>query len=232
MDDEVQDVSKVPYASVVGCLMYVMDGTRTDLAQAVSVVSKFLSTLRRLHWDAVKWIFRYLRGTTNYGIMLSRQQGDPSVAGYVEVNYARDLDDRRSTTSYVFTLVGGPICWRSMVQPLVALSTTESEYMAVVEAAKKAVWLTGLVKELGIQQGGVQLHCDSQSAIYLGKNQVYHARTKHIDVRFHRIRELVSSGELLLEKVHSFENAADMLTKPVTIDKFKHCLDLINVSKC
>ena len=76
------------------------------------------------------------------------------------------------------------------------------------------------------------LHCDSQSAIYLAKNQVYHARTKHIDVRFHRIRELVSSGELLLEKVHTSENATDMLTKPVTTDKFKHCLDLVNISRC
>ena len=93
-------------------------------------------------------------------------------------------------------------------------------------------WLTGLVKELGIQQGGVQLHCDSQSAIFLAKNQVYYARTKHIDVRFHKIRELVSSGELLLEKIHTSENAADMLTKPVTTEKFKHCLDLINISRC
>ena len=149
----------------------------------------------------------------------------------MDVEYARDLNDRRSTTGYVFTLAGGLICWRSMIQSLVALSTTESEYMAVAEAAKEALWLTGLVKELVIQQGGVLLHCDSQSAIYLTKNQVYHARTKHIDVRFHRIRELVSSSELLLEKVHTSENAADMLTKPVTADKFKHCLDLVNISR-
>ena len=182
--------------------------------------------------DAVKWIFRYLKGTSDYGIMFSRKQSDPSVVGYVDADYAGDLTDRRSTTGYVFTLVGGPICWRSMVQPIVALSTTESEYIAVAEAAKEALWLTGLVKELGVQQGGVQLHCDNQSAIYLAKNQVYHARTKHIDVRFHKIRELVSSGELLLEKVHTSKNAADMLTKPVTTDKFKHCLNLINVSSC
>ena len=85
-----------------------------------------------------------------------------------------------------------------MIQSLVALSTTKSKYIAIVEATKESLWLTGLVKELGIQQGKVQLYCDNQSAIYLAKNQVYHARTKHIDVRFHKIRELVSSGELLL----------------------------------
>jgi hypothetical protein len=123
--------------------------------------------------------------------------------GYVDADYAGDLDDRRSTTGYVFTLTGGPICWKSMIQSTVAMSTTEAEYMAAAEAAKEALWLTGLVKELGIQQGGVPLYCDSQSAIYLAKNQVYHARTKHIDVRFHKIRELVTTSELLLEKIHT-----------------------------
>src|SRR5436190_18172901 len=87
--------------------------------------------------------------------------------------------------------------------------------MAVAEAAKEALWLTGLVKELGIQQGGVRLYCDSQSAIYLAKHQVYHARTKHIDVRYHKIAELVASGALLLEKIHTSVNATDILTKPV-----------------
>ena len=103
-----------------------------------------------------------------------------------------------------------------MVQSLVALSTIKSEYMVVVEAAKEALWLTELVKEMGIQQSEVQLHYDNHSAIFLEKNKVYHARTKHIDVRFHKIKELVSSSELLLEKIHTSKNAANMLTKPVT----------------
>ena len=104
--------------------------------------------------------------------------------------------------------------------------------MAIAKAAKKSLWLIGLAKELGIQQGGVKLYCDNQSAIYLAKNQMYHARTKHIYVRFHKIRELVSSSELLLVKVHTSKNTANMLTKPVTTEKFKHCLNLINVSSC
>ncbi|KAE8715006.1 hypothetical protein F3Y22_tig00110187pilonHSYRG00417 [Hibiscus syriacus] len=151
--------------------------------------------------------------------------------GYVDLYYACDLDNRRHG---FFTLGGGPICWKSIVQSVVALSTTEAEYMAAAEAAKEALWLTGLVKELGVQQGGVQLLCDNQSVIHLAKNQVYRVRTKHIDVRFHKIRELVASGEILFQKVHTDENAADMFTKPVTTvttDKFKHFLDLLNVSK-
>jgi hypothetical protein len=173
-----------------------------------------------------------LKGTIEYGITLVRQKSYLSVVGYVDADYAGDLDDRRFTTGYVFTILGRPICWRSMIQSMVAMSTTEAEYMAVAEAAKEALWLTGLVRKLGIQQVGVPLYYDSQSAIYLAKNQVYHTRTKHIDVRFHKIRELVATGELLLKKIHTFENAADMLTKPVTADKFKHFLDLTNVSKC
>lgn len=92
--------------------------------------------------------------------------------------------------------------------------------------------MVGFVKELGLEQGGVHLFCDSQSAIHLAKHQVYHARTKHIDVRYHRIREFVAMGDIILDKVHTSENAADMLTKIVTADKFKHCLDLLHISRC
>uniref|UniRef100_A0A2N9H6T1 Integrase catalytic domain-containing protein n=1 Tax=Fagus sylvatica TaxID=28930 RepID=A0A2N9H6T1_FAGSY len=173
-EEEIENMSKVPYASAVGCLMYAMVCTRPNLAHA---------------------------------------PGTNSVVGYVDANYT-----------------GGPICWKSTLQSIVAMSTTEAEYMAVAEAVKEVLWLKGLVKELGLNQGGVQMHCDSQSAIYLAKNQVYHARTKHINVRFHKIRELIVTGDIILEKVHTSENAADMLTKPVTATKFKHCLDLVNVS--
>jgi hypothetical protein len=103
----------------------------------------------------VKWIFRYLKGTAEYGILFSRQPGTNSVVGYVDTNYAGEVDDRRSTTGYVFTLSGGPICWKSTLQSIVAMSTTKAEYMTVAEAAKEALWLKGLVKELGLNQGAV-----------------------------------------------------------------------------
>ena len=177
----------------------------------------------------MNWIFRYLKGTAEHEILFSRQSWTNSVIGYVDADYASDVDDRRSTTGYLFTLSRGPICWKSTLQSIVAMSITETEYMVVAEVAKEALWLKGLVKELGLNQSGVQMHCDSQSSIYLTKNQVYHTKTKHIDVNFHKIRELIVSRDIVLEKVHTSENAADMLMKSVTTAKFKHCLDLTNV---
>lgn len=109
-DDEMKDTSKVPYTSIVRCLMYDMVCTILDLACAVSVVRKFISNPGRQHWDVVKWIFKYLKGTIDYGIMFSKQQGNPSVVGYINAYYTGDLDDMRSITSYEFTLVGEPIC--------------------------------------------------------------------------------------------------------------------------
>ncbi|KAK4388608.1 Retrovirus-related Pol polyprotein from transposon TNT 1-94 [Sesamum angolense] len=162
----------------------------------------------------------YLKGTVGYGVIFGSQQNDPLVVGYVNSDYAGDLDDRRSTTGYVFTLGGGSIYWKSTVQSIVSLSIIEAEYMAVAEATKETLWLSGLSKELGVEQGGVQLHYDSQSAIYLAKNQVYNGRTKHINVRYHQITELIASGNIILQKVHTSKNADDMLTKPLTVDKF------------
>jgi len=151
---------------------------------------------------------------------------------YVDSDYAGDLDDRRFTARYVFTFGGEPVCWKSIIISLVAMSTTATEYMIVAEAIKEALWLVGLVKELGIKQGGVQLHSDSHSVIDLAKNQVYQSKTKHNDVRFHKIRELMTSGQILLRMVHTSENAIDMLTNAITIRKFKHCLDLLNFAQC
>jgi hypothetical protein len=206
--------------------------TRPDLAQALSIVSKYMSNPGKPHWQAVKWILRYLKGTKQLGIMFESKQEVACVAGYVDSDYAGDLDRRRSTTGYVFTCGGGPVSWKATLQVATTLSTTEAEYMALTEASKEAIWLNGLASGLGIQQESVVVKCDSQSAIHLAKNQVFHARTKHIDVRYHRIRDWIESGEIIVEKVHTNDNAADCLTKPVTAEKFKHCLDLLKITTC
>ena len=112
----------------------------------------------------------------------------------------RTWKKKRSTTGYVFTSGGGPISWRVTLQSITALSTTEAEYIALAEAGKEAVWLNGLAREFGITQGSMVIRCDSQSAIYLAKNQVFHGRLKHIENRYHQIRDWVESKEVTLDK--------------------------------
>jgi hypothetical protein len=229
-EEEEQFMSRVPYSSAVGSIMYAMVCTRPDISQAVSVVSRYMANPGKVHWQAVKWILRYLRGTTNVGLVYDRGSGiNSSVIGYVDSDYAGDLDKRRSLTGFVFTLSGCAISWKATLQSTVALSTTEAEYMAAAEAVKEAIWLRGLVSDLGLQQDDTVVFCDSQSAIHLTKNQMYHERTKHIDVRYHFLREVVTQGDITVKKIATAENPADMLTKPLPILKFKHCLGLIGI---
>ncbi|CAL2228538.1 unnamed protein product [Prunus armeniaca] len=232
-EEEKEEMSKVPFAGLVGCLMYAMVCTHPDLAQAVSVVSRYMANLGKQHWTAAKWILRYLKGTKKFGILFERKQGKACVSGYVDSDYARDLDKRRSTTGYVFMCGGGPISWRTVLQSISALSTIEAEYMALTKTSKEVVWLKRLAKEFGMAQDLVVIQSDSQSAICLVKNQVFHGRSKHIDVRYHRIRDWVNDGDITIRKVHTTENTSDCLTKPVTAAaKFKHCLSLLNLVPC
>ena len=113
---------------------------------------------------------------------------------YVDSNYARDLDKRQSTMGYVFTLSQAPVSWRSTLQSIIALSITEVEYISMIKAIKEGIWLQGLLDDLRIDQDILKINCDSMSAIYLVKNQEYHARMKHIDVRFHFIQKILDEG--------------------------------------
>ena len=149
--------------------------------------------------------------------------------GFVDASYADDLDTRRSTTGYLFCMYSGPVSWRSTLQPITALSTTEAEYIGITEEAKEALWLRRLVSEMGVKQCMVVLHSDSQSAIHLTQYPVYHARTKHIDVRYHKVKKLVEEGEVALVKVHTMKNQADALTKALPRDSFYSCMWLMGL---
>ena len=225
---EKEYMSRVPYASAVGSLMYAMVCTRPDLAHSVSVVSRFMSQPGKKHWQAVKRIFRYLKGTSDLGLIY---RGDIQclVTGYSDSDYAGDVDSRRSMTGYVFTLGVSVVSWKATLQPTVSLSTTEAEYMALTEAAKGGIWLKGLVSDLGLCHDQAIVYCDSLSAICLAKDQVHHERTKHIDVRYHFLR---NEKRIKVNKVGTADNPADMFTKSVPHSKFQHCLDLLNVGSC
>lgn len=167
--------------------MYAMIGSRPDLAYAVGLVSRFMSRPGEIHWEAVKWLLRYMNCSAEVQLVFTREK-EFKIQGYCDSDFAGDRDKSRSLSGYVFTIGGNVVSWRSSLQPVVALSTTEAKYISLTEAAKEAIWLKGLLKEFGITQGPVQVWCDSQSAICLSKNAVFHERTKHMRVRYDFIR--------------------------------------------
>ncbi|KAG8490319.1 hypothetical protein CXB51_016103 [Gossypium anomalum] len=226
-DDEIEYMSHVPYSSAVGSLMYAMVCSRPDLSYAVSAVSRYMANPGKEHWKAVQWILRCLRGTTDVCLQFGRTED--GVIGYVDADFAGDLDRRRSLTGYVFTIGGCAISWKATLQTTVALSTTEAEYMAITEACKEAIWLKGLFSELNEDLQISTVFCDSQSAIFLTKDQMFHERTKHIDVRYHFVRDIIARGDIVVSKISTHENPADMMTKSLPITKFEHCLDLVGV---
>jgi hypothetical protein len=170
-EKEKEEMKKVPYASAVGSLMYAMVCTRPDIAHAVGVVSRFLSNPGKEHWAAVKWILRYLRGTSR--VCLYFGNGKQVLDGFTDADMAGDIDSRKSTSGYLITYSGGAVSWQSRLQKCVALSTTEAEYIAITEAAKELLWMKKFLQELGLQQERYVLYCDSQSAIHLSKNSTF-----------------------------------------------------------
>ncbi|KAH9689185.1 hypothetical protein KPL70_015411 [Citrus sinensis] len=187
---ERKEMSRVPYASAVGSLMFAMICTRPDIAQAVGAVSRYMAN------------------------------PEFTVRGYVDSVFAGDLDKRKSTTGYVFTLAGAAVSWVSKLQTVVALSTTEAEYMAATQACKKAIWIQRLLEELGHKQQKISVFCDGQSVLHIARNPAFHSRTKHVGVQYHFVQEVVEDGSVDLQKIHTKENLADVLTKPINADKF------------
>lgn len=212
---------KVPFREAVGSLTFLTVVSRPDIAFAVNVVSRYLRNHDNSHWEAVKRIIRYLKGTTNVGIKYKSDGNVLKLSGYSDADFANGVETRRSTTGYVFTLAGGPVTWSSQRQKLVTLSTTEAEYVASASAAKEAIWLRKLLSDIGCQCfRATELYIDNQSTIRLIRNPEFHKRTKHIDIRFHFIREKVESNELTVLFVSSNFQLADIFTKALPKDRF------------
>jgi len=164
-----------------------------------------------------------LNGTLKGGLKYTRSQPErDALEGYVDADYAGNVDTRKYLSGFVFTLFGTTITWKANQQSVLALSTTQVEYIALVEGVKEAIWLKGMIGGMGISQGCVKIHCDSQSVIHLENHQVYHGRTKHIDIRLHFVRDMIETKEIMVKKVASEDNLADMFTKSLPRSRFKH----------
>lgn len=224
-----EHMKKILYQNAVGSIMYSMVGTRPDLAYVIGVINRFMSKPLKEHWQAVKWVLRYIRGSVDTRLCF-KKKGDFVVRGYCDSDYGGDRDHRKSTTGMIFTAGGNPVSWRSALQKVVALSTTEAEYIALSESVKEGVWLKRFAEELGFPQASVEVFCDSQSAIALSKNDVFHERTKHVATKYHFIRDLISVGEVQVLKIATANNPADIFTKVLPVFKLKEALRFLRIA--
>ena len=220
--NERERMDKIPYASAIGSIMYAMLCTRLDVSYALSMTSRFQSDPGDCHWIAVKIILKYLRRTKDIFLIYGGQEGELVISGYTNAGFQSDLDDFRSQSGFVFCLNGGAMIWRSSKQDTVADSITMAEYIAASDAAKEAVWIKNFIFRLGVVPSitnPVDVYCDNNGAIAQAKEPRSHQRSKHILRRFHLIREIIKRGDVKICRVHTDDNVADPLTKPLPQSK-------------
>jgi len=203
------------YQTIVGALLYLSSNTRPDIAIAVNQAARFMSCPGPSHIYAVKRILRYLRGTKTLKLVYQRGTDKPNtLEGFVDADHAGNPEDRISVSGYIIFFNGGPISWSSKRQPIVALSSSEAEFYAVSLAACEIEYLRKMLDGLGFpQKGPTMLYEDNQGTIYMSRSVGAFNRSKHISTRVFRLRELVNSGVLFLQKVATLHNIADVFTK-------------------
>ena len=214
-----QDVDSILYRQLIGSLMYLVH-MRPDICYIVNALSQFLSNPKHIHWVAAKHVLIYVRGTITYGLKYTSNSG-VMLAGYADSDWAGSAVDRKSTSGYCFSMGSAMISWFSRKQVSIAQSTTEAEYIAASDVCKEAVSLRKLLYDLfGTKLDSTIIHCDNHSCIKLSEKSVFHNRSKHNEMKYHFIRNLVQRGTLKFLYIHTDEQIADILTKPLTKKKF------------
>lgn len=217
--DDAEKVNPTLFRKLVGNLRY-LTCSRPDILYGVGIISRFMESPTSSHMKAAKRILRYIKGTLDYGLLYSSSKNF-NLVGYSDSDWGGDMDDRRSTTGYLFSLGNAAFTWCSKKQPIVTLSTCEAEYVAAAACVCHAIWLRKLLEMLQISQDeATEIFVDNKSAIALGKNPIFHDRSKHIDTRFHFIRESISKKEVQLKYVKSQDQVADIFTKPLKFGDF------------
>jgi hypothetical protein len=220
-EDKGSKVDPTLFKRLVDSLMY-LTMTRPDIMYGVSLISRFMETPKESHWKERKRILRYVNGTKVFGIKYSTSEVFRLI-GYIDNDCGGNIDDRKSTSKYTFHFGTSMVSWASRKHPIVTPSSTEAEYVAATSATCQAVWMRRMLKYLLQEQHEpTKIFYDNNSTILLSKNHVFHKKTKHIDTRYHFIRELVNDKEINLEFCRSKEQVADIFTKALARDAFQH----------
>ena len=213
------NVDATEYKRLMGSLLY-LTATRGDIMYTVGMISRYMDQPIKMHLRSAKRILRYLRGTADFGISYEKE-GEGRLTAFTDSDYAVDVDDRRSTSGYVFMIRTGVVSWSSKKQPVVTLSSTETKFIAAASCACQGVWMRRIMEKLVHDQGrSITIYCDNSSAIKLLRNPVLHGRSKHIDVRFHFLRELIKDGIIELIHCNTKEQLSDVMTKPLKLEIF------------
>jgi len=216
------------YHSIVGSMQY-LAFTRLDLAFVVHKVSKFMHNPLDTYWQAVKLILRYLKHSISTGLFITSNVNF-TLQAFSDSDWAADRDDRRSVGAYYIYMGSNLVSWSCKQQPIVARSSTEVEYKAIANAAAELIWFKSILRALGLPpQHSPTLWCDNIGAIYLTSNPKFHARTKHVEIDVHFVRDQVYNKELVVQFISSKDQLADALTKPLPPIKFKEDQHNLNV---
>ena len=216
---EVNPQMRSEFQQVIGSLLYIMLGTRPDIAFAVTKLAQFAANPSKEHLDKARYIVRYLAGTANYALVFNGASNKGLIA-YTDSDYAADPVKRRSTTGYFFKLANGIITWQSRAQKTIALSATEAEYMALSDCSRQAVWIQNIFSELGLPIKPVPICADNEGGIFIASNPVQERRTKHIDVRYHYVCDCIEQKRIDVVWIPTDENPTDMFTKNLGHVKF------------
>jgi hypothetical protein len=216
-----------PVLKAIGSIRYLADKTRPDVSYSLGVVSKFAAKPGAIHWAALKRILRYLTGTSQYGLGFGGPTATLLLHAFCDSDFAADPADRRSVSGVILMLGGGPVSWSSKKQKgTTALSTTEAEYLALGAAVQDIIWHRRLLADFGeVQHSPTQLFVDNQAAIAIAESgKVGHNRQKHIDIKHHFVKGVISEGTVALQYVNTNSNLADPFTKGLPKEAHtKHC---------
>lgn len=219
-----ENLTENPYRELVGSLMYLVMGTRPDIAFALNYFSRFQESASDEHYGYLKGILRYIKSTVDMKLCYRRYEDVNPLLGFVDADWAADTVERKSTSGFLFKAFGNTIIWSSKKQPIVALSSTESEYVSACEAckaAKEALWLRKIFYDMKIiLNEPIILFEDNQGCIFMSETAET-KRTKHMDTRYKFLKQIVKERKIKLEYVDTRNQEADLLTKSLSSQRLK-----------
>lgn len=231
LEDSSIDTCEKPYRELVGCLMYISLTTRPDLASTARYFSQFQTKFNDDHFSHAKRMLRYMKGTVPLGLNYILDEKSNGLIGYADSDFGSDITDRKSVSGYVFKVYGCTVSWISRKQQTVSLSSTEAEYIALATAACEAIWLRGLLKELGHEQlKPTRIYEDNQGCISVAQDPKEHKRMKHIDIKYNFLRDIIAKQFIELEYIPSANQLADIMTKALPIQTFQRIREAIGLA--